>query len=382
MIPNSKILNRGVAEVIVREDLESLLNSGKKLRVKLGIDPTAPDLHLGHTVPLRKLRQFQDADHQPVLIIGDFTAMIGDPSGRAGAREPLTEEQVKENLKKFLRQAGNVLDLEKLEVRYNSEWHGKLLQGDLIKLQAKFTVQQLTQREDFAKRLNANEPVGYQELSYPLMQAYDSVMVKADVELGGVDQKLNLIAGRHLMEKMGMTPQQILTVPLIEGTDGVRKMSKSLDNYIGLEDEPNEMFGKIMRVPDELLPKYFECLTDAEMPLEENPRDAKLALGRIIVEIYHSRGEAEKAVENFIHVFSEKKIPDDIPELQIANDKWQMVDLLLRAGVKSKSEARRLTKQGGVKINDEVKKDSEEILGLKNGDTLQIGKRKFVRLKV
>ncbi len=380
-----KLLTRGVSEVIVQEDLEKVLrqaqDSGQKLRVKLGIDPTAPDLHLGHTVPLRKLRQFQDAGHQAILIIGDYTAMIGDPSGRVGTREPLTEEKIQSNLKRFLEHAGKVLDLKNLEVRYNSEWFSKLNFADILKLVSNFTVQQLIQREDFSKRLEENRPVGEHELLYPIMQAYDSVVLKADLELGGVDQKLNLLAGRQLMEKMGMKPQNILTLPLIEGLDGVKKMSKSLGNYIALDAEPNEMFGKIMSVPDELLPKYYECLTDAEFPLGEDPRTAKLALGRIIVEMYHGQKAAEAAVENFINVFSNKEKPKDMPELRITDSELRIVDLLLMTGVKSKSEARRLIEQGGVKIDDEVKNNPNEIIKIKNESVLQIGKRKFFKLK-
>lgn len=375
-----RLLTRGVSEVIVKEDLENDLASGKKLRVKLGVDPTAPDLHLGHTVPLRKLRQFQDAGHQAVFIIGDYTAMIGDPSGRTGAREPLTEEKIQSNLKRFLEQAGKVLNLKTLEVRYNSEWFSKLSFADILKLISNFTVQQLIQREDFSKRLKEDRPVGEHELLYPIMQAYDSVMIKADIELGAIDQKLNILAGRQLMEKMGIKPQNIILMPLIEGLDGVKKMSKSLGNYIALDTEPNEMFGKIMTVPDELLPKYYECLTDAEFPLDGDPRSAKMALGRVIVEIYHGQKVAEAAVENFISVFSKKEKPKDIPELRIMDSELQILDLLTSAGIKSKSEARRLIEQGGVKINDETVTDQEKNISIKNGMILQVGKRKFFRL--
>ena len=374
-----RLLTRGVAEVIVKEDLEKDLASGKKLRVKLGIDPTAPDLHLGHTVPLRKLRQFQDAGHQAVLIIGDFTAMIGDPSGRAGAREPLTEEQVQKNLKKFLEHASKVLDINKLEVRYNSEWLSKLSIAQWLEIQGKITVAQIIDREDFKKRLHEGAVVGLHELSYPVMQAYDSVIVKADIELGGIDQKLNLIAGRELMQKMGMKPQNIIMTPLIEGLDGVKKMSKSLGNYIALDAEPNEMFGKIMAVPDELLPKYYETLTDTEFPVGEDPRTAKLALGRIIVGMYYGEKAGENVVENFISVFSNKEKPKDMPELRVDSN-IALIELLVSAGVKSKSEARRLIEQDGVKIDDEVKKEPNEIVKVKDKSVLQIGKRKFFKL--
>ncbi len=379
MVDIETLLGRGVEEVIDRAHLEQSLNSGKKLRVKLGIDPTSPDLHLGHAVVLRKLRQFQDAGHQAVLIIGDFTATIGDPSGRAGAREALTAGQVEENKKRYLEQAGKILDLKSLEVRHNREWFGSMLLEQSEKLRAMFTIQQLTQREDFAKRLAENSPLFSHELDYPIMQAYDSVMIEADLELGGVDQKLNLITGRHLMEKMGLEAQDVLTVPLLEGVDGVKKMSKSVGNYIALETEPNDMFGKIMTVPDVLIDKYYNLLTDEERKTDD-PREAKLELGRIIVDMYHGAGVGERAREEFVRVFSKKEKPEEMQELLIANRELPIVDLLLAAGVTSKSEARRLIEQGGVKINDEVKRDADEILDLKSGDILQIGKRKFFRL--
>ncbi len=375
-----KLLTRGVSEVIVREDLEKDLASGRKLRVKLGIDPTAPDLHLGHTVPLRKLRQFQDAGHQAVLIIGDFTAMIGDPSGRAGAREPLTEEQIQKHLKKFLRQAGKILDLDKLEVVYNSQWFQDNALKTVIELSKTGTLQQMMHRADFKKRLAEGGDVTLLETMYPLFQGYDSVMIKSDLEIGGTDQKFNLLAGRQVQKKFGMKPQNIITTPLIEGIDGIKKMSKSLGNYIGLEDEPNDMFNKIMSLPDELLPKYYETLTDIDFPLDEYPRTAKLALGRIIVGMYNGEKAGEQAAENFISVFSEKKLPDKIPELRITDHELSLVDLLVMVRIKSKSEARRLIEQGGVKIDDEVKNDSSEIIKVKSKSVLQIGKRKFFRL--
>lgn len=382
MKQHTSLLTQGVAEIIIKEDLEKELDSGKKLRVKLGIDPTSPDLHLGHTVPLRTLRQFQDAGHQAVLIIGDTTALIGDPSGRSGAREPLTQEQIEKNLERFLDQAGKVLNLKTLEVRRNSEWLTDMRLPAVIALHACFTLQQLSQREDFAKRVREENPVGFNELDYPLLQAYDSVMIKADIELGGIDQKLNLLAGRHLMEKMGITPQQIIMTPLLIGTDGTRKMSKSLGNYISLQDEPNNMFGKLMAVPDELIPKYFKLLTDVEMPKVKNPRDAKLTLAKTIVNMYHGTKAGERAKEYFIKTFSKKEMPEDIPALQIAKREAHIIDILLAAGIKSKNEARRLVRQGGVKINNEIKKDPEEIITIANDMILRIGKRQFFRLKI
>lgn len=381
MANNKTLLERGVGEVIIKKELEGLLNSGKKLRVKFGIDPTAPDLHLGHTVPLRKLSQFQDAGHQAVFIIGDSTAMIGDPTGRSEERKPLTKEQVEENLKEYLQQAGKIIDLNKCEIHYNSEWFatpGSL--STIINLGRAGTMQQMLHRADFKKRLQEGNDITIAELQYPLMQGYDSVMVRADVEIGGTDQKFNLLMGRQVQKRYEMTEQQIVITLLLEGTDGVHKMSKSRGNYIGLMEMPDQMFGKIMTIPDALIDKYYNLLTDEERKIAD-PREAKLELGKIIVDLYHGAGTGEKARENFINIFSKKEKPEEMAELQIANSKWQVVDLLVGAGIKSKSEARRLVEQGGVKINDEIKKDVDEVLELKNGDVLQIGKRRFYRLK-
>ena len=268
-----KILGRGVEEVIAKGHLEAALRSGKKLRVKFGIDPTAPDLHLGHAVPLRKLRQFQDLGHKAVLIIGDFTAMIGDPSGRVGARPPLTKERVKENMKRYLRQAGKIINVKNAEIHYNSKWLGK--KQTIIELSRAATVQQVLHREDFKKRIAEGGDVTLLEVLYPLLQGYDSVMVKADAEIGGTDQKFNLLMGRQIQRYFGMAEQDILMVPLLEGTDGVRKMSKSYDNYIGLDAVPSEMFGKIMSIPDQLIDKYYVFLTDKERKIA-NPYPAKI----------------------------------------------------------------------------------------------------------
>ena len=356
------------------------------MRVKLGIDPTAPDLHLGHAVVLKKLRQLQDQGHQAVFIVGDFTAMIGDPSGREGARPPLSREEIKVNTKKFLKQAGKIIDIKKAEINYNSRWLRKLKPDDWLKLVGNFTLQQITQREDFRKRLDSNSPVGLAEVLYPVMQAYDSVMVKADLELGGVDQTLNLMAGRDLMRKMGMKPQETLTLPLLIGTDGVKKMSKSLGNYIALDEKPNEMYGKIMTVPDELMPQYFELLTDVPFPKESHPKEAKMLLAKLIVGWLWGEKKALKAEKYFMRVFGMKKRPSEMPELTVTmtddNDKIMIADLLLQAGIKSKSAARRLVEQGGVKIDDEVKKDPNEVLTIKNSSVLQIGRRRFFRIKL
>lgn len=380
MKQNTSLLARGIAEIISKEELQKKLDSGKKLRVKLGIDPTAPHLHLGHTVVLRVLRQFQDAGHQAVLIIGDFTATIGDPSGRAGSREPLTQKQVEKNLDQFLHEAGKILNVPTLEVRHNSAWFADMRLPRVLALHGHFTLQQLSQREDFAKRIREKSPVGLHELDYPLLQAYDSVIVKADIELGGIDQKLNLLAGRHLMGKMGMTPQHIVMTPLLLGTDGARKMSKSLGNGVNLNDEPNEMFGKIMAIPDALMPSWFELLTDSAIPLDLNPREAKLLLAKMIVGRYHGAKAGDRAAKNFINVFSQKKQPDEIPELSMPNTQCSIIELALKAGIKSKSEARRLIAGRAVKVDGATKENPEEIITVTDGAILQIGKRKFFKL--
>ena len=378
-IYNKELLSRGVEEVINKNDLQKQLKS-KKIRVKLGIDPTAPDLHLGHAVALRKLKQFQDAGHTVILIIGDFTAMIGDPTDRVGARESLTTAQVKKNMREYLDQAGKILNLKKVEIKYNSQWFKKLDFNKLLDLMASFTIQQLTERDDFSKRIKEGKPVGYHELIYPIMQAYDSVIIKADLEIGGRDQRLNILAGRDLMSKSGMKPQNVLTLPLLEGTDGKRKMSKSFNNYISLNDKPNDMFGKIMSIPDALISKYFDLLTDLKKPRSKDQRKNKLLLAKTIVADLHNKKLAQKAEDYFIKVFSKKEQPTDIVKLKIKAKKINLVDLLIKAGVKSKSEARRLIDQGGIRIDKEVKKGHNTKISIKGGSVLQIGKRKFFEL--
>ena len=379
-ISNKELLSRGVEEIINKSDLQKQLKSGKKIRVKLGIDPTTPNLHLGHIVVLRKLKQFQDAGHKVILIIGDFTAMIGDPTNRVGAREFLTVAQIKKNMHQYLDQAGKILNLKKVEIKYNSQWFKKLDFNKLLDLMASFTVQQLTEREDFSKRIKEGKPVGYHELIYPIMQAYDSVMIKADLEIGGRDQRLNILAGRDLMSKSGMKPQNVLTLPLLEGTDGKRKMSKSFGNYIGLSDKPNDMFGKIMSIPDSLISKYFDLLTDLKKPRSKNQRNNKLLLAKTIVTDLHNKKLAQKAEDNFIRVFSNKERPTDITKLKIKNKKIILVDLLVKVGIKSKSEARRLVTQGGVRIDDKVQKEYDVKIQIGKGMILRIGKRKFFEL--
>jgi len=387
-----KILERGVEEIIDKNHLETALKSGKKLRVKLGIDPTAPDIHLGHTVVLRKLRQFQDASHKAVLIIGDFTAQIGDPSGHAEARRPLSEKEVKTNLKKYLVQAGKVINIKKAEIRYNSEWHKKKGLKVMLGLAKAATIQQVLKREEFQKRMKAGSDISVLEILYPLFQGYDSVAVKADVELGGTDQKFNLLMGRRVQRYFNLPEQDIILLPLIEGTDGVRKMSKSYGNYIGLDEKPREMFGKIMSIPDSLIQKYFIALTDIDPPKNLRPRDQKLLLAETIVKMYHGKNAAGKAKENFVKVFSRKELPKNLPQLKLKTSakggsasggkNYKLIELLIRAGVPSKSEARRLILQKAVEINGAVKTDPNEKLNLHGGEVLKIGKKKFFKIKV
>jgi tyrosyl-tRNA synthetase len=368
-----KLLTRGVEEAIVKEHLEAALKSGKKLRIKFGIDPTAPDLHLGHTVPLRKLRQFQDAGHTAVLIIGDFTARIGDPSGRSEERKPLSEKEVKQNLRKYLKQAGKIINLRKAEVRYNSQWLKKNTEK-ILEVARAGTVNQVIQRAEFKKRLDEGGSVTVLESLYSLLQGYDSAEVRADVEIGGADQKFNLLMGRQIQKYFGMPEQDIMTLPLLEGTDGVKKMSKSAGNYIALDAEPNDMFGKIMRVPDNLLDKYYTLLTDTERPIQD-PREAKLELAKIIVSMYHGAKAGEKAKEEFIKVFSEGGKPSDAPKHPEFAGK-SIVDAIIGAGiVASKSEARRLIEQNAVRVNDKKVTDPNEVLP--SGAVVQVGPRRF-----
>ena len=374
-----EILERGVEEIIEKESLIKKLHSGKKLRVKFGIDPTKPDMHLGHTVPLLKLREFQKLGHQAVLIIGDFTAQIGDPSGQNAERKQLSESEVKFNMKNYLRQAGKIIDIQKTEIQYNSKWHKRSLK-EFLNVTKAVTISQIMKREDFEKRIQAGGEVTVLEALYAILQGYDSVMVRADVEIGGADQKLNLLMGRRIQKYFQMPPQDIITLPLIEGTDGVRKMSKSYNNYIGILEKPSEMFGKIMSIPDSLIDKYFILLTDINPPKINNPYEKKLILAETIVKMYHLEKEAQKAKEEFIKIFSKKETPENIPTLKLKDKELTLVELLLEADVQSKSEAKRLISQKAVKINNKVKFNPEEKIKLEGGEILKIGKRKFFKI--
>ena len=368
------LIERAVSKIVVKNNLESLLKSGEKLRVKFGIDPTAPDIHLGHTVPLLKLRQFQDLGHQAVLIIGDFTARIGDPTGRFLARKPLTEIEVKRNMKNYLKQAAKVIDIKKTEIRYNSEWFDKMTARALLELTGKATVQQVTKRKDFKNRIKEDADVTGSEIMYPLLQGYDSVIVKSDVEIGGEDQLLNLLMGRRIQRAYNITEQDILTTWLIEGTDGVKKMSKSSGNYIAVTEKPEIMFGKIMSIPDILIAKYFTALTpisDEEIDKIEadinsgeiNPRDAKILLSFEIVKTYHGEKKAKEAAEEFERIFKRHELPENIQEVSITIKPRKLIELLMQAGLaSSRSEARRKVLENAVKVDGKVKKDPEEVI--------------------
>ena len=388
------VIRSGVADLVPLADLGRKLAKGTPLRVKLGVDPTAPDLHLGHAVPLRKLRQFQDLGHTVVLIIGDFTALIGDPSGRNTTRPPLSVEQINENAQTYVEQAFKVLDPEKTELRRNSDWLAPLDFADLLRLASQFTVARILERDDFSRRYSAQQPISLHEFLYPLAQAYDSVAIAADIEIGGTDQLFNLLAGRELMEKRGMEPQCALTLPLLEGTDGVQKMSKSYGNYIGLTDEPADMFGKVMSIPDDLMPKYFRLCTPLDVDeveaieagLEagtEHPNLVKRRLAREIVSLYHTPEAAVLAEAAFDRVFKEHEAPEDIAEVPVVlGDSVYLPALLAELGlVPSASEGRRMIDQGGVKLDGEALPPAlyEYTRARVLNRVLQVGKRRFAR---
>ncbi len=389
-------LRKGTVDVIreenLRKKLERAAKTGKPLRVKLGLDPTAPDIHLGHTVVIRKLKAFQELGHTVIFLIGDFTGMIGDPSGKNVTRPPLSRDEINANAETYKTQMFKLLDPDKTELRFNGEWMDKFTAADFVKLTAKTTVKQILERDDFTKRMNEEKPISLHELLYPLVQGYDSVALEADVELGGTDQKFNLLMGRNLQREFSQEPQVIITTPLIEGLDGVNKMSKSLGNYIGITESANEMFGKIMSISDELMWKYFELLTDlnvseisnlkSQIEAGENPRNIKVNLAKMIIGDFHSGEDANAAEEDFNRRFVRKEIPDEIEERSMAAGSYLLAQLLAETGLAtSKGEARRLIEQGGVKINGEkVSVANCEIAIDSGGLLLQVGKRKFLRV--
>lgn len=383
---NKELLTRGVVEVIEKDHLEKELQSGKKLRVKFGIDPTAPDLHLGHTVPLRKLRQFQDAGHQVVLIIGDFTARIGDPSGKNKTRVPLSEKDVKANLKNYLKQAGKVLNIKKIETHHNSKWFLKSPKV-MMEIMSAISMVRALERDDFQKRIKAGGDVTLLETLYSGLQGYDSVQIKSDVEIGGTDQKFNMLMGRKMQRRYEMPEQDVITIPILEGLDGVNKMSKSLGNYVGLTEEPAVMYGKIMSIPDELTVKYAELLTDLllsdmESAVKADPRSAKMKLAKEIVRMYHNDKSAVAAEEEFVRVVSNKEAPSDVKLQKLDVKSLPLLDLLMETKMAtSKSEARRLIEQGGVKIGGEKQSDFNKNIDLSSEILLQVGRHKFLKVR-
>lgn len=393
------ILKRGVVEIIpedeFRKKIEKSVVTGKPLKIKLGMDPSAPDVHIGHTVVLHKLRQFQELGHEVQMLIGDFTGRIGDPTGKSETRKQLTDEEVKRNAATYVKQYGKILDMSKAKIYYNSEWLKPLTFEDVIHLASHLTVARMLERDDFEKRYKSGQPISIHEFFYPLMQGYDSVVLESDIEVGGTDQKFNLLMGRHLQEVFGKEKQVALTLPLLEGLDGERKMSKSLGNYIGIDEEPNEMFGKAMSIPDELMIKYYQLATD--FPMEEiekierglqdgsvHPRDAKMNLAAKFVEMYHGKEEAEAARTHFKTVFQQRALPTDIPERKWdGNETIWIVDLLVELGMlPSKSEARRMIQNGGVRINGEKVEDVQLQVEMKEDFIIQVGKRKFLKILV
>lgn len=391
-----EILKRGTAEIVPEEELlaklEKSITTGRPLKVKLGLDPTAPDIHLGHTVVLNKLRNFQDLGHEVRLIIGDFTGRIGDPTGKSETRKQLTEEEIKKNARTYEEQIFKILDKERTKIYFNSEWLSPMTFSQVINLAAKYTLARMLERDDFAKRYKEGLPISIHELLYPLMQGYDSVVLEADVELGGTDQKFNLLVGRHLQREFGQEPQVALMMPILEGTDGVQKMSKSLGNYIGINEDPNEIFGKTMSIPDELIVRYFELVT--QVPVNEvkaieegmkngsvNPRDAKMRLAKELITTFYNAEKAKEAEERFCLIFQKGDIPDDIPQKQVTEGKVWLPKLLTDVGlVSSTSEGKRMIKQGGVKIDGEKVEDEQAVVEVRNGMVIQVGKRKFARL--
>jgi len=384
-----ELLSRGIGEVLVKERLAEKLLSGKKMRIKFGIDPTGNVLHLGHSVCLRKLREFQDLGHQIVFLIGDFTARIGDPTGRTSKRAPMKDKQIKENMKSYKKQAGLILDMRKVETRYNSEWWNKMNLTEMMQLAMKVTYSQVSAREDFKKRLAEDEDFTVEEFMYPILQGYDSVELKADVEVGGTDQKFNMLMGRRIQRRYEQEEQDVITIPLLEGLDGKDKMSKSLGNYIALTDEPNNMYGKIMTLPDALIARYLELCTFVpiseieEIKKMQNPRDQKAFLAKEIVKMYHGERTAGVAEQEFNRVFKSKELPSDIPFFTTDKKEYFMLDLLCDTKLtESKNEAKRLVEAGAVDVDNKTEKDWKKPVQIKDGIIIKVGSRKFIKLKI
>ena len=398
MMQSSDILSeleRGTEEILIKPELVQKLNKGRPLRIKVGFDPTAPDLHVGHTVIINKMRQFQELGHQVIFLIGDFTGRIGDPTGKSATRPPLTEEQVNQNATTYKEQVFKILDPDKTDVAFNSTWMGKMSSAEMIQLAAKQTVARMLERDDFSKRYKSNQPIAIHEFLYPLVQGYDSVALRADVEMGGTDQKFNLLVGRELQRMYGQEQQVVITLPLLEGLDGVNKMSKSLGNYIGITDAPNDMFGKIMSISDELMWRYFDLLSFR--PLSEikqlrqqvaegfNPRDVKFLLAEELITRFHNKAAAAAALKDFITRFQKGALPDDLPEISVEAEKADLpiANLLKNAGlVESTSEAFRMIQQGGVKIDGVKVEDRNLLISKGTIAVIQVGKRKFAKVTV
>jgi tyrosyl-tRNA synthetase len=389
------VIRRGAIEIVPENELvEKLTRSiktGKPLRIKLGCDPTRPDLHLGHSVILRKLRQFQDLGHHAILIIGDFTAMIGDPSGQNKTRPSLTLEEIVENGKSYFEQASKILDKDKTEIVYNSDWLGPMNFADVIRLSSRYTVARMLERDDFTNRYNNNEPISLHEFLYPLAQGMDSVHLKSDVELGGTDQKFNLLVGRQLQKEYDLEPQVCLMMPLLVGTDGTKKMSKSYDNYIGIDEHPNDMYGKCLSISDDLIYSYFELVTDVSLDrlaqlktrVKEDPRNTKHELAWELTRMYHRAELADAARQHFEQTVIKKEIPDDIPEIKLAVGSYGLITIMKEHDLApSASEARRLIQQGGVSLDGELVQDPTLEISIRGGENmvLKVGKRRFVRI--
>ncbi len=390
------LIRRAAVEILPEEELvkkiERSIKEDKPLIIKQGFDPTAPDIHLGHTVGIRKLRHFQELGHQVVVIIGDYTAMVGDPSEKNTTRPRLSHEQVMEHAQTYQEQFFKILDKEKTQIRFNGEWFEKMPFDQVMGLAAKFTVARMLERDDFAKRFKSQQPISIHEFFYPLMQGFDSVMIKADVELGATEQKFNLVIGRQIQKEYGQEPQVILTLPVLEGLDGKQRMSKSIGNYIGIDESPKEIYGKTMSIPDELIYRYFELITDVDAAelkkikndLENsavNPRDVKKYLGRTIVRMYHGDEAALSAEKEFENIFAKKDLPDEIPEVKIGAESMRIADLIVfTKTADSKGQARRLIQGGAVSINGEKISDPFQEISINDGQILKVGKRKFVKL--
>lgn len=391
------ILKRGVEEIISEEELkkkiEKSLKTGKPLKIKLGIDPTGSEIHLGHAVPIRKLKQFQDLGHTVQLLLGTFTAKIGDPTGKSETRKMLSDDDIQNNIKGYIDQIRGIIDVDKIEVKYNADWLAKLSMEDILKLMAQFTVSQMISREDFAKRLKENKPVSLVEFMYPILQGYDSVALDCDIEIGATEQKFNILRGRDLLKNAGKEPQICMLLPILEGLDGVNKMSKSLNNYIGVKEDPNDMFGKTMSISDEMMYRYYELATDVSLEEIKNirkgvedgsyhPMEAKKRLGTEIVKIYHGEEEAIKARAYFESIFSRKEIHEDIKEVKIGKEEISVIEILTNivSVSKSNSEAKRLIQGNGVKINGETITDISMIIKVEDGMVFRAGKKCVVKL--